>query len=75
MMSAERFRSYKAGVEDIVEARERLTLRLTLRNKVKSEKHLRDTRGVKQRDRNENVFARPDGLRENAEAVIFVYHR
>ena len=26
--------------------------------------------GVKRGDRNENVFPRPDGLRENAEAAI-----
>ena len=31
---------------------------------------LRDLRGVKRRNRNENVFARPNGLRENAETAI-----
>ena len=43
--------------------------RLALRNKVKEEEHLRDIRRV-QRCGNENVFARPNGLRENAETVI-----
>ena len=31
---------------------------------------LRDRRRVKRRNRNENVFARPNGLRDNAEAAI-----
>ena len=31
---------------------------------------LRDLRGVKRRNRNENVFARPNGLRENTETAI-----
>ena len=30
----------------------------------------RDIGGVKRRNRNENVFARPNGLRENAETAI-----
>ena len=30
----------------------------------------RDVRGVELRDRNENVFARPNGLRENAETAL-----
>ena len=34
------------------------------------EEHSRDLRGVKRRDRNENVFARPNELRENAETAI-----
>ena len=65
-MFAERFRRKTAEVEEIVEARERLTLR----NKVKSEKLLRYIQGIERRDRNDNVFARPNGLRENAETVI-----
>ena len=44
--------------------------RLALRNKVKEEEHLKDLRGGKRRNRNENVFARPNGLRENAETAI-----
>ena len=32
---------------------------------------LRDLRGVKRRNRNENVFARPNGLRQNAEKPRF----
>ena len=31
---------------------------------------LGDLRGVKRRNRNENVFARPNGLRQNAETAI-----
>ena len=31
---------------------------------------VRDIRGIKRRDRNENVFARANGLRENAETAI-----
>ena len=59
MMSAEKLGMYKAAVEERIERRERLTRR----NKVKSEKHFRDTRGSKRRDRTANVFARPNGLR------------
>ena len=50
----------------MIERRERLTLRKNL----KSEKTLGDTRGITRRDRNEKVFARPNGLRENAEYAI-----
>ena len=31
---------------------------------------LRDLRGVKRRNRNENVLTRPNGLRENAETTV-----
>ena len=41
MMSAERFRRYKTEVEENIERRERLAPK----NKVESEKHLRDIRG------------------------------
>ena len=37
---------------------------------MKEEEHLRDLRGVKRRNGDENVFARPNGLRENAETAI-----
>ena len=40
--------------------------RLALREKVKEENHLRDIRGVEGRYWNENVFAPPNGLREEA---------
>ena len=36
----------------------------------KEEEHLRDRRGVKRRNINENVFTQPNGLRENAETAI-----
>ena len=44
--------------------------RLALTNKVKEEEHLRDLRGVKTRDRNENVSTRLNGLRENADSAV-----
>ena len=44
--------------------------RLTLRNKVKEEKHLRDIRGLEGRYWNENVSGRLNGLREIAETTI-----
>ena len=66
MMSADKFARYKTDTEERMERRERLALR----NTVESEKHFRDKWGVERRDRNENVFARPDGLRENAETAI-----
>ena len=53
-----------------VKGRIEIRQRPGLRNKVKEEKHLRDLRGFKRRNRNENVFARPNGLRENAETAI-----
>ena len=66
-MSAGKLGSYKAEGEERIERRERLALR----NKVKSEKkHLRDIRGIEGRNRTENVFARPNGLRENAETAL-----
>ena len=66
ILSIEKFAGYKTEVKERVEIREKLALR----NKVKEEEHLRDLRGVKRRNRNENVFARPNGLRENAETAI-----
>ena len=44
--------------------------RLALRNKTKSEKHLEMGEGKKGRNRNESVFARPNGPCENAETAI-----
>ena len=59
MMFAGRFGKYKADeVEKRIERRERLALR----NNVESEKHLETIRGIEGRNRNENVFARPNGL-------------
>ena len=62
----EDFKGYKTEVKENIKIRERLALR----NKVKEEEHLRDLRGVKRRNRNENVFARPNRLRESAETAI-----
>ena len=49
--------------------RERL---VALRNKVKHDKHLVeiDERAIKRKERDENVFPRLNGLRENAENVF-----
>ena len=44
--------------------------RLTLRNKVKEEEHLRDIRGLEGRYWNEHVSARLNGLREIAGTTI-----
>ena len=52
VMSAENFGRYKAELDEEIQTRERLELR----NKVESEKHLRDIHGSKRRDRSENVF-------------------
>ena len=65
-MSIEKFAGYKTEEKESIYILETLALR----NKVKEEQHLRDLRGVKRRNRNENVFARPNGLRENAETAI-----
>ena len=67
MMPAGKFGRYKAKAEEGIERKERLALR----NKVESEKHLGDIRGIEGSDRNEDVFARPNGLRENAETVLW----
>ena len=61
VLSIEKFGGYKTEVKEGIEERERPALR----NKVK-EKHLRDIRGVDGRYWNENVSARPNGLREKA---------
>ena len=67
LMSAGRFGRYKAEAEERIEIRERPALR----NKVESKKKtLGDIRGIERRNRKENVFARPNGLRENAETAI-----
>ena len=58
------------GVQDRSKSNIEMRERLALRNKVKEEEHLKDLRGGKRRNRNENVFARPNGLRENAETAI-----
>ena len=66
VLSIKKFGGYKTEVKETIEERERLALR----NKVKEEKHLRDIPGVERRYWNENVAARPNGLREKAETAI-----
>ena len=58
------------GVQDKSKTKDRNRGRLALRNKVKEEKHLEVYGGVKIKNRNENVFAGPNGLRKNAETAI-----
>ena len=60
------FGKHKEEEEERIETRETLALR----NKVESEKNLRGIRGIEGRSRNENVFARPNGPRENAETAL-----
>ena len=66
MMSVEKFGRYKTEVEDMMERKETLVL------KKLSEfgETLGDNRGFKQRARNDNVVALPNGIRENAETAI-----
>ena len=65
-MTVYKFGRYKTEPKERRERRERLALR----RKVKSEKHSRNIRGIKTTDRNENIFARINGLSENAETAI-----
>ena len=55
-----KFGGYKTEGNNKAEERERLALL----NLAIEEKHLRDIRGIEGRYWNENVFARPNGLRE-----------
>ena len=66
MLTIEKFAGYKTEVEEKIQIRERLALR----NKVKEEEYLEFYGGFKRRNRDENVFARSNGLRENAETAI-----
>ena len=66
ILAVEKFAGCKTEIKENIEIRERLALR----NKVKEEEHLRDLREVKGRSMKENVFPRPNGLRENAETPI-----
>ena len=67
IMPAEKFSGYKPAVEKRIEIRERLALR----HKVKSDKHIRDVRGVELRYRKENIFARSNG---NAKSLKLRFH-
>ena len=59
----------KFGVQDRRETNYRKNGRASARKSVKEEEHF-DMRGVKRRGRNENVLARPNGLREKTETAI-----
>ena len=66
-MSAGTFERSKAEVEERKDRRERLALR----NKQESEKKtLRIIRGIERRNRNEKVYALPNGLGEKAANAI-----
>ena len=66
ILSIEKFAGYKTKVKKRIEIWERHALR----KKVKEEEHLEIYGGVKRGNRNGNVFARPNGLREKAETAI-----
>ena len=67
MMSTCKFGKYMAEVEEWIERIEKLALR----NRVASEEYIDiHIRGIEGRNRNENVSARPDGLRENVETAL-----
>ena len=58
----------KAEAKERIEIRESLALKITTQGgRVRTS---RDIREVKRRNRNESVFTRPYGLRENAETAI-----
>ena len=59
VMPAGKFGKYKAEVEERTERRERLALRSMWNRK----QTLGDIRGNEERNRNENVITRPNGLR------------
>ena len=67
ILSIEKFAGYKTEVKEDTEIREKLALR----NKLKEEEHLEMYGGLREEiGMNVNVFARPSGLRENAETAI-----
>ena len=66
-LSIEKFAGYKTEVKERIEIRTRLALR---KKQGEGGGTLTDLRAVKSRNRNQNAFARPNGLRENAETAI-----
>ena len=67
MLSIGKFGGHRTIIKERKGGRERLALI----NKVEYDKTLEDIRGGgKRRDRKENVFARPNGPRQNAETAI-----
>ena len=65
LLPIEKFGGYKTEVKERIEAR----VRLALRNKMNGEDHL-DIYGEFEDERNDKVFARPNDLRENADAAF-----
>ena len=65
-MSAGKLGRRKAEIEGRIERR----AINGAKEQVGIEKHLGDTRGIEKRNRIENVLARSDGLRANAETAI-----
>ena len=64
ILSIEEFGGFKTKVNERIETQSKASA------KKQAEKGGTPTRRVERRCRNENVFARPNGLRENAETVI-----
>ena len=58
------------GVQDRSKRKDRSKGKASAKKQGERGGTLTDLRGVKRRNRNENVFARPIGLRENAETAI-----
>ena len=67
ILSIEKFGGYKRGAKERKEIRER---KASAKEQGKRGGTLQDSRRVRRRNRNENVSARPNGLRDNAETVI-----
>ena len=57
------------GIRDRSKKYERKRQTRALKNEVEEEEHLQTYGGLR-KDRNENIFARPNGLCENAETAI-----
>ena len=64
ILSIEEFGGFKTKVNERIETQSKASA------KKQAEKGGTPTRRVERRYRNENVFARPNGLRENAETTI-----
>ena len=58
------------GVQDTRKRKDRHKRTASTKKQGEGGGTLRDLRGVQRRDRNENVFARPNGLSENVETAI-----
>ena len=58
------------GIQEIKKRKDRNKGQASAKKQGEGGGTLRDLRGIRRRNRNQNVFARPYGLRENAETAI-----